>query len=154
MGILQARKLEWVSIPFSRGSSQLRDRTQVSCIAGRFCTHWNVGEALSCLTYLWSYLGTVTFHPPLCLSEVSLYPVIASLPLGFWGLTATSVTSTVARSTRMVGLWWGLGSSSSSQAPNHRARERAGGSRGRLGTYVIYRAIHISLWAPLLQVGW
>ena len=31
-GILQARILEWVAIPFSRGSSQPRDRTQVSCI--------------------------------------------------------------------------------------------------------------------------
>ena len=34
--ILQARTLERVSIPFSRGSSQPRDQTQVSCIAGRF----------------------------------------------------------------------------------------------------------------------
>ena len=33
-GILQARMLEWVAFPFSRGSSQPRDRTQVSCIAG------------------------------------------------------------------------------------------------------------------------
>ena len=37
-GILQARTLEWVASPFSRGSSQLRDQTQVSCIAGRFFT--------------------------------------------------------------------------------------------------------------------
>ena len=35
-GILQARMLEWVAIPFFRGSSQPRDRTQVSCIAGGF----------------------------------------------------------------------------------------------------------------------
>ena len=35
-GILQARVLEWVAIPFSRGSSQPRDQTQVSHIAGRF----------------------------------------------------------------------------------------------------------------------
>ena len=35
-GILQARMLEWVAIPFSRGSSQPRDRTRVSCAAGRF----------------------------------------------------------------------------------------------------------------------
>ena len=34
MGNLQARTLEWVAMPFSRGSSQPRDRTQVSCIAG------------------------------------------------------------------------------------------------------------------------
>ena len=37
-GILQVRILEWVIFPFSRGSSQPRDQTQVSCIAGRFFT--------------------------------------------------------------------------------------------------------------------
>ena len=37
-GILQARILEWVVFPFSRGSSQPRDQTQVSHIAGRFFT--------------------------------------------------------------------------------------------------------------------
>ena len=37
-GIVQARILEWVAIPSSRGSSQPRDRTWVSCIAGRFFT--------------------------------------------------------------------------------------------------------------------
>ena len=37
-GILQARILEWVAIPFSRGYPQPRDRTQVSHIAGRFFT--------------------------------------------------------------------------------------------------------------------
>ena len=35
-GILKARILEWVAIPFSRGSSLPRDRTQVSCTACRF----------------------------------------------------------------------------------------------------------------------
>ena len=37
-GILQDRIVEWVAFPFSRGSSQPRDPTQVSCIAGRFFT--------------------------------------------------------------------------------------------------------------------
>ena len=37
-GILQARILEWLAIPFSRGSSQPKGRTWVSCIAGRFFT--------------------------------------------------------------------------------------------------------------------
>ena len=37
-GILQARILEWVAFPFFRGSSQPRDWTQVSHIAGRFFT--------------------------------------------------------------------------------------------------------------------
>ena len=44
-GLLQARILEWVAFPFSRGSSQPRDRTQVSCIAGRFFASWATGEA-------------------------------------------------------------------------------------------------------------
>ena len=44
-GILQARMLEWVAIPFSRGSSQPRGRTQVSCIAGRFFNSWATREA-------------------------------------------------------------------------------------------------------------
>ena len=35
-GILQARILEGVAVPFSRGSSQPRDRTQVSHVAGGF----------------------------------------------------------------------------------------------------------------------
>ena len=39
-GILQARKLEWVAVPFSGESSQPRDRTQVSHIAGGFFTSW------------------------------------------------------------------------------------------------------------------
>ena len=38
MGILQARILEWVAMPSSRGASQLRDQTQVSCIVDRFFT--------------------------------------------------------------------------------------------------------------------
>ena len=37
-GVLQARIPEWVAVPFSRGSSQPRDQTQVSCIAGGFFT--------------------------------------------------------------------------------------------------------------------
>ena len=39
-GVLQARILEWVAFSFSRGSSQSRDPTQVSCVAGGFLTSW------------------------------------------------------------------------------------------------------------------
>ena len=65
-GILQARILEWVAFPFSRGSSQLRDGTQVSCIAGDslaakplFATPW----AVACTTLLrpWDFLGKRIF---------------------------------------------------------------------------------------------
>ena len=44
-GILQVRILEWVAFPFSRGSSQPRDQTQVSHIAGEFFTSWAIREA-------------------------------------------------------------------------------------------------------------
>ena len=39
-GILQARILEWVAIPFCRGSSWPRDWTWVFCIVDRFLTVW------------------------------------------------------------------------------------------------------------------
>ena len=44
-GILQARILEWGAFPFSRGSSQPRDRTQVTGIAGGFFTSRVTREA-------------------------------------------------------------------------------------------------------------
>ena len=44
-GILQARILEWVTVPFSREFSQPKDPTQVSLIAGRFITSWATREA-------------------------------------------------------------------------------------------------------------
>ena len=47
-GIFQARIPEWVAFPFSRGSSQPRDWTQVSCIAGRFFTSWATRETCVC----------------------------------------------------------------------------------------------------------
>ena len=56
-GIFQARKLEWVAISFSRGSSWPRDRTyifRVSCIAGGFLTRWVIREALLVWTIDWN----------------------------------------------------------------------------------------------------
>ena len=51
-GNLQTRMLEWVAIPFSRRSSWPRDRTQVSCIAGRFFTIWATRKVLVKVIYL------------------------------------------------------------------------------------------------------
>ena len=48
-GILRAGILAWVAISFSRGSSQPRDRTWVSCIAGRHFNLWATSEAPICL---------------------------------------------------------------------------------------------------------
>ena len=44
-GIVQARIMEWVAFPFSRGSFQPRDQTQVSYSAGGFFTSWATREA-------------------------------------------------------------------------------------------------------------
>ena len=43
--ILQARILEWVAMPSSRGSSRPRNQTRVFCIAGGFFTSWATREA-------------------------------------------------------------------------------------------------------------
>ena len=43
-GILQARLLEWVAIPFSMRSSWPRDQSQICCIAGKFFTIWATRE--------------------------------------------------------------------------------------------------------------
>ena len=50
-GIPQARILEWVAFPFSRGYSQLRDQTYVSHNAGRFFTSWATREAQRMVLY-------------------------------------------------------------------------------------------------------
>ena len=64
MGILQARILEWVAMPFSRGSSQPRDWTQVSHMAGGSFTIWATREAP----------GRCTTHPyTVCLLTTSKY---------------------------------------------------------------------------------
>ena len=53
LGLLQARILEWVSCPFSSGSSWPRSRTGVSCIAGGFFTKWTIREAKNCWEVTW-----------------------------------------------------------------------------------------------------
>ena len=59
-GILQARILEWVAIPFYMGSFQPRDQTQVSHIAGGFFTSWTTREALYKPNHLLKLLSLVS----------------------------------------------------------------------------------------------
>ena len=54
-GILLARILEWVAILFSKGSSQPRDRTQVSSIAGRFFSIWATRESHNWILSMFSH---------------------------------------------------------------------------------------------------
>ena len=56
-GVLQARILEWVAFPFSRESSQPRDRTQVSHIVGRFFPSWATREAQSFFLLIVKYFN-------------------------------------------------------------------------------------------------
>ena len=77
-GILQARIVEWVAIPPFRGSSQPRNWTWVSCIAGRHFTVWATREALcsnSCPLSQWCCL-TVLFSAALILLLPSIFPSI------------------------------------------------------------------------------
>ena len=67
-GILQERILEWVAIPFSRGSSSLRDRMRVSCIAGRFFTIGATREVLGQIK-----TGASTLIPFICHLFIYLY---------------------------------------------------------------------------------
>ena len=68
-GILQARILEWVAFPFSRGSSQPRDGTQVSRIAGGSFTSWVTGEARDTY-YLEANLPLIRAH---VMDDILLY---------------------------------------------------------------------------------
>ena len=87
MEFSQARILEWVAGPFSRVSSQLREQTQVSHIAGRFPTSWATREVLIL------HIQPLTLHPrcwpsfpghehlPCCLILGSLLCPCLTLPL-------------------------------------------------------------------------
>ena len=62
-GILQARILEWVALPFSRGSSQPRDQTQVSHISGVFLTSWAIREDHTYIyVYVWWFYIYIYTH--------------------------------------------------------------------------------------------
>ena len=99
-GILQARILEWVAFPFSRGSSWPRDQTPISCIAGRFLTTEPPGKPFVDYKALFkeenflllSCLLEKTFPPLLCTSNscpdcsaglfVFCYPVVTKQNFG------------------------------------------------------------------------
>ena len=79
-GILQARILEWVAYPFSRGSSWLRNGTEVSCITGRFFTSWATRDAPIVLT-LWTFVSKVT---SLLFNMLSRFGGLFRISLSYW----------------------------------------------------------------------
>ena len=74
-GILPAKILEWVVFPFSRGSSQPKDRTPVSRIAGGFFTSWATREAQEKKTYCFFFNK--------CISRCKHCPFLVSLIIYF-----------------------------------------------------------------------
>ena len=88
-GILQAKILEWVAFLFSRGSSQPRDRTQVSRMAGRFLTSCTTREAQE---YWVAYpFSSASFRPrnepgSPALQADSLPTELSAKPMEFLGL--------------------------------------------------------------------
>ena len=96
--IFQARVLEWVAIPFSRGSSRPRDQTWVFCTAGRFFTVWATGEAILMHTtshfnpLFLPHRGTAPTVPYLAPFPLKAYPADCPVPAhktyfglgGFW----------------------------------------------------------------------
>ena len=103
-GILQARILEWVAIPFSRGSSWPKNWSEVSCIAGRFFTIWATRETHLCLISRVLIIDSYSFYllfsvflcegrslklpaPPFLLTSLSTYflkEIFYNVPLIFW----------------------------------------------------------------------
>ena len=95
-GILQARILEWVAFPFSRGSSQPRDQTQVYLIVGGFFTSWATREAQE-------YWGGWPIPSPADLPDPGIEPgspalQADSLPTELWGK--------LFKTTQMPASWW------------------------------------------------
>ena len=84
--ILQARILEWVAISFSRGSSHPRDRTWVSCIAGRCFTIRAIREAQK------EYCSGLTCPPPGVLHDPGIKPVSLMYPALAGRFFTTSAT--------------------------------------------------------------
>ena len=71
LGLLQARLLEWAAMPSSRGSSQSRDRSQVSCIAGRLFTIWATREAPTLPNMVHYRVPSLMGHPSIIWYERS-----------------------------------------------------------------------------------
>ena len=87
-GILQARILEWVAFPFSRGSSQPRDPTQISHIEGRLFTRWATREANSTWIFLYSPGCRRALLPDSGLLSMSAAPRVLYFWWVCWGMWA------------------------------------------------------------------
>ena len=89
-GIFQARVLEWIAISFSRESSQPRNRTRISHIAGRRFTIWATREALAAKWFTYQSTSSLPYASPVLESghrysagffvqSLCIYPEVPSL---------------------------------------------------------------------------
>ena len=102
-GILHARILKWVAFLFSKGSSQPRDQTQVSRIAGGLSTSWATREAQE-------YWSGYPIPSPVDLPIPGIEPGSSalqadSLPADFYQLVASLVAQTVKRLPTLPEFW-------------------------------------------------
>ena len=89
-GILQARILEWVAIPFSRGSFWPKAWTQVFCTASRFFTIWATREDLcKCTVCFLLVVGTpfLQHNPSICRVISGFCCITPGERIGIWGTT-------------------------------------------------------------------
>ena len=99
LGISQARILEWVTISFSRGSSQTKDQIQVSCIAGRYftCATWEDSTFLLFLKnfYLWLHCVFVASCRlslcAVCGLLIAVAFLVWSIDSRAWGLSSSGM---------------------------------------------------------------
>ena len=75
------RILEWVTYPFSRGSSWARNRTRVSCITGRFFTNWAIREAhiVTRVALQGAFFAVLWLIPWLLMQGVPVWPLVRKL---------------------------------------------------------------------------
>ena len=154
-GILQARILEWIAIPFFRESSWLRDQTQVSLIAGRFFTIWATRKPtfstriLSGRGGFLACLRTVSTFPPLLLSP---HP---SVPRDLTGLSSYNPCYPLSKLICcLMKKWWSMASPTSrilkaSSMSTHPGRAKEGPKRPRH----LSPTLSSSLTAPPLRKG-
>ena len=99
-GILQAKILEWVAYPFSRGCSQLRNQTWASCIAGGFFTAELSGKPIRFLTDFVCYFHRIW----ICLSP----PLSISISIFQWLLVKNAWTPQWVSSTDLLLQIWDI----------------------------------------------
>ena len=124
-GILQARILKWVAIPFSRVSSQSRNQTRVSCIAGGFFTNWAIREALTSYTFGGLQTMLFFFYIKYIILRVELqkqYPFILSTSIRWSGIVSNISPTQLGGGT--LASKWRYASSSRSPEPIYKTSRR------------------------------